>query len=501
MTTIKDYCLILSNDKEEIQPISAGLSLVEHALKLKIKNSIEETIYDKNYLKKGLKEYISQNNNLIKVTDDEEGIETIETENEFAQSLLNNPLDVFKKAEFISLDINGINEKELMKKEIFKDKKFKIDGYFTTKDLKKIEKLHRYYYKYKDRVYISLEGNTEPTSIEEAYKTVNIIKQEADIIKKLNPSPMESIVYAYDLVRDRKYKEDRNNPMEARNLSEILNQDKIVCLGYARHLEAILKHLNINCKVIILINQNDNIHHARCIIYVKDPKYNIDGVYCFDPTWESNKGNNNYLNQYFYFAKTINWFDENDNNKYNHDFLGIEELMNSVYKMLESKQYKKIGGLTISNINSYSYYTRNPRLVDSRTLLPFLPNYEKFDLKEIRKNMDKVIKAYNNPIPAETMIRLINNVRKLEFYSNPDKYQYNIDALYKIFVRSKWVFEKDQNIEVIRLLSIIFGEELDKTSPRENFKKFVRQEGILEDIEGVRFTKTLQLIAKQKERQ
>lgn len=157
-------------------------------------------------------------------------------------------------------------------------------------------------------IYFNVVGNDKLISFEEYKATVKVIDDIVKDIEKFNFSPMEKIMYVYDIVRDKVYAEvDENEDKNiSRNLSSVLLGNKIVCVGYAKIFRTILEKLGISSHEVYLYYPNKNGGHARNEVYIKDEKYAVDGVYYFDPTWDSKKSENDntYLFSYRYFAMT-----------------------------------------------------------------------------------------------------------------------------------------------------------------------------------------------------
>ena len=157
----------------------------------------------------------------------------------------------------------------------------------------------------------------------------------------MNMSPFEKYIYAYDIVkRFKKYntpKKDNKNidnlPGEvyinikssSRDLYQILDNDYIVCVGFANFLGDLLTKLgidNIDLPVFVdvsstkatkqidiskdewknltpeekhklitkqqsYIPKDDFSGHRRLMVHIKDEKYGIDGIYYSDPTWDN----------------------------------------------------------------------------------------------------------------------------------------------------------------------------------------------------------------------
>lgn len=143
-------------------------------------------------------------------------------------------------------------------------------------------------------------------TIEEAINASRQINDVVAEISKKKLSPFERFLCAYDFVTSKIYKEEsKNEPVEtSRNLIEILNGDKIVCVGYANMLCTILSRLGIPCTTQTVVcydpREKDFVNHMVCLVRMEDPKYKISGIYQSDPTEDAMKtkkfiyGNNSF---------------------------------------------------------------------------------------------------------------------------------------------------------------------------------------------------------------
>ena len=98
-------------------------------------------------------------------------------------------------------------------------------------------------------------------------------------INKYNLSPIEQIMYAYDLVRDRVYQleDDGEDYSVSRDISSVLFGDKIVCVGFAEIFSKVLDALNIRNVLFTIVGRKSG--HMRNAVYVNDSKYDIHGVF------------------------------------------------------------------------------------------------------------------------------------------------------------------------------------------------------------------------------
>lgn len=149
----------------------------------------------------------------------------------------------------------------------------------------------------------------------------NMVKSSQDL------SPLEKYVYAYNIVKKfKEYKENNNDKSSSRDLYKILDNHYMVCVGFAKLLNDLLSKLNINsiimhAKVEVVDGKNDkNIKteksgHQRIYVYLKDEKYNIDGYYLSDPTWDNDLEKDLYTHMLFNdkdksVLRKYEWIDE-----------------------------------------------------------------------------------------------------------------------------------------------------------------------------------------------
>ena len=115
---------------------------------------------------------------------------------------------------------------------------------------------------------------------------------DCEEITKRNYSPLEALYFVYFKYKERIYKDEkkRNKKYKSRSLNQIMKNDNIVCVGYANYLCAIASILNLNVYPLSWTNHNNpNRGHRECIAFVNDPKYNIQGIFTIDTTWDAKK--------------------------------------------------------------------------------------------------------------------------------------------------------------------------------------------------------------------
>lgn len=146
-----------------------------------------------------------------------------------------------------------------------------------------------------------------------SYNLKEYLNYERNLYQLIEPayhlSPFERYIYAYNITKNyKKYKENEQNRQQARNLYDILDNEYMVCVGFANLLSDLLFKLGIENKKIsgVALDKSyddyyqgkedlevekvttNNEHHSRIYVHIVDPKYGIDGIYIGDPTWDNN---------------------------------------------------------------------------------------------------------------------------------------------------------------------------------------------------------------------
>ena len=350
--------------------------------------------------------------------------------------------------------------------------------------LSEINRIHDVF-KASKNILLEIDGNTSPESISNCMKSVQIIDDFVSEVKSLNLSPIEQLMYVYDWVRDRVYKmEDKTDEKSvSRDLSSALLSGKIVCLGYANIFNIIAKKLGFSAKLFNLRDKNDEKHgHSRNIVYVKDDKYNIDGVYLFDTTWDSKKDDNSFLNKYLYFAKT---FDELKN---------IDERMNLVsidYPLLDNNMFMDIinrfekNGVFNMDTNQVKMINKLSNLIDKKGSLInelaitakkqgiVIPFNTDMDEEYILDKLYGYGELINTPIYAEKFLNILYNVRQVQYYKDPNKFPFDVDYFYLCACNSNWQFNNIPDAAFLHMIGL-YNKSLNKPG----MKKYVEDSHI-----------------------
>lgn len=348
-----------------------------------------------------------------------------------------------------------------------------------------------------ENIYINVEGNKNPVSIQEYKSSLIIVDEIINRIKKYDLSPLEQTMFAYDIVRDRVYQkeEEEESPRISRDLTSVLQGNKIVCLGYANILNAVLKGLNINSMVYLL--HNEEIGHARNVVRITDKKYKVDGIYFFDATFDSKKSeeSNNHFKKYDFFAKTKGEISPCDSSRFNEEtFNGLSPTtVIDFYELVEEKGITAVSRKTVDLINQIS------RFVDGKGLISMAALSFKSSMlpKEMRFDQEKVVERlfeyedlfFESSISPDTLLKVMYNVRKIEYYEEPEKYPFDVETFRSAVVKDNALGLNDKNRKLYRALRMGLAQ-LTRMN-QEDFDICAKDMNLEQNIGGVKLTSVL----------
>lgn len=307
-------------------------------------------------------------------------------------------------------------------------------------------------------------------------------------------------MYAYDLVRDRIYKEEteRESATTSRDLTSVLLGDKIVCVGYAHIFEKILKELGINVMTYKISNKDPKKNgHRRNVVYINDKKYKIEGIYYFDTTWDSKikEDNNDFLNKYRYFAKTKKEIETLQKKEFN-DATFIQFNQNISKEFEKSFDENGITGISkqlYRTINNISNLVDNKNLINPLMMVDPRLIKDKIEKEEIIKKLSYYSKLMDNPIDIIKLLKILYNVRKMEYYECPEKYKFDIETLFEIALNSRWSFKNSIESLLTELLRD-FGYWYNSESIKEQLENHKIKPYLELNIERVKLAKTLRKV-------
>lgn len=187
-----------------------------------------------------------------------------------------------------------------------------MDIHLSNKDYKDIKLLNKYK---NNNISIIYDGYVSCS-----YKDFINMRMCINYYKSLVPenfSPVEKIMFVYDIIKSLNYEEveEYESPFMAREIHNILNSGKIVCVGYSMLIKEILTELGIKTTSELINSNIDNddskvdpklCNHERNLVRVDDDKYNLHGIYSLDATWDSANEHEDSLDKYNNFLIPMN---------------------------------------------------------------------------------------------------------------------------------------------------------------------------------------------------
>ena len=406
-------------------------------------------------------------------------------------------------AEYVAFDFDIEKVKKYIEKNpILKSKKIVfLDSKITYQSILELEKT---FGNDTSLLYFKPSGNTEIISFNECKNTLKIINDIVEKVKRANFSQIEQIMYVYDIVKGRIYCEEGSEEDKSisRDLSKVLIQDKIVCTGYSVLLEKILEQLNIKVKSYYLQNKRDMKGHQRNIVYLKDSKYKIEGVYYLDATWDSKKSttDGNYLNYYYHFLKTKY---EIENNNYDDLVFGTfnSDFIDEFDRIVRENGLNAYDEKKIEQINELSFFIDGSSLIKKymyeEELKDFYINVlgnKPLDFDYTLDTLKRYYSMLNKPISGEVYTKALLSVRKVQYYENPNNIEFNLKEIYTAACLSSWKFS---STKTEKALTAIFDEKVEFEN-KKRVKTYLAENKVQEEIEKVKVARVLRKVLNNK---
>ena len=381
--------------------------------------------------------------------------------------------------------------------EFFKDKDIIIPGIYTVEKesyLKCLDVSNQIHALLPNaKLEVNVVGDFTISSLEDYKSAYKIIENIVELIKSLNLSPLEQIMFAYDIVKGRKYaiEETEEDAYKSRDLISSVLGDKIVCVVFSTIFEAILSCLGIKNKSIALeaVDDKRKPGHERTTVYVDDDKYGVHGHFLFDVTFDSKSDSQtDYQNNYQFFLKTSEDMSLVDRKMNlimtNADFL-YPSYIYQVFKELPDN-YSQVDYLRVCRRMGFNYYLKNLGL---NTIEIESENNSK---EKLIKAFKTIYESFNNPIEPEKFVELLYNVKKVEYYLNPTDTPFSIDDLKKSIKLNQFTIMRIDRQTKIFINNILnMDEESFYKAEREKLYKRTLTENKEREIETIKLTRKL----------
>ncbi len=218
------------------------------------------------------------------------------------------------------------------------------------------------------------------------------------IIEKEDLSPFERVLRIYDIVKTLEY--DPNDLLESLDLlPSIVLTSKASSLGFNRLFSFILRRYKISSFIGRIKTEKDRVSYIS-LVYLKDDKYDLDGIYVFDPSMDSLPKDNYKSDE----IRLIN---------YNYFGLKLIDINNSLYGDT------LIGALAIIAIEDYAYSNEKRLSNKNQEIAKEFKELEttfKMNFEKLYNNMSLTL-----PIPFGTLKKCIKNV----YGENPNLKDYD----------------------------------------------------------------------------
>lgn len=344
-----------------------------------------------------------------------------------------------------------------------------------------------------DNIYFMVDGNEHFVSIAEYSQTVDYVDNIVAHVKELNFSTLEEDMYVFDLVRDREYSEEDNKDESyiSRDLTSVVLGDKIVCAGFSALFNAILTKLGHTIMPFRLDAKTNAVAHQRNLEYVNDEKYGVEGLFFFDTTFgckKKNKGND-FLSSYKYFAQTFKMFEKLDRGalkcktyEYFEDS-SIDAIENQLKR--EKYIFELFALIRFEDINKMLTFIGEKRIDYSQEIVP----------DDIIEKLFLISMLASRSINSKTFLKILYNVRKRQYYENPEKYLFDINIITEILAKS--FVADDEPDPLDKLISFLSGIEMivDEKKAENRVLKFMNEDSRELDMARIKLTRTLKNIS------
>ncbi|MCH5166281.1 MAG: hypothetical protein J1F35_00175 [Erysipelotrichales bacterium] len=328
-------------------------------------------------------------------------------------------------------------------------------------------------------IYLNVDGDCLISSLDDYKKAYEKIYNIVNLIKSLNLSPLEQVMFAYDICKDRQFKQGTTEEemYKSCDLISSLNDEFIICAGYDAIFRAILTNLGISSKSVILegTSEFNKEGHVRTAVYIDDPKYNVEGHYFFNVTADAKKDeSDDYKNKYGFFARTFEEIILADKLK---GFAMTEEKYlypNYIYELFKGLKdtYSYTDFIKLRTSNKFNFYLKNLGIPQVKI------QSEGNKKEDLMKALERIYESFNRPVEPETFVELLYNVRKAEYCLNPNSTPFSIEDLkegVKINQFSRIFLDQQTKEYIANVLQITEREYLEREQDRL-FRKTLTQE-------------------------
>ena len=138
----------------------------------------------------------------------------------------------------------------------------------------------------------------------------------------------------------------------------------------------------------------------------------------------------------------------------------------------------------------------NVPLISKHIFSPDFPDFLKPNINDVKSKIKNLITYFEKPLTADIYIQALYNVRRIEYYKNPNKYPFTFKDFYRILVNSKWQFShKDIN----NLLYTLATDDKRLIMDLDDLDNYFKENNLNRSMQYLRLTRTLKTIYEKKE--
>ena len=348
-----------------------------------------------------------------------------------------------------------------------------ILGNVNTLDTETLKKAYNYF-KECPNIYCFDEVQAKHKTIEECIKDIEKPDEIVKQIKAYDYSPFEQLLYAYDIISE---------------LFQQGNKGLIDNSESSTLFEVVATKLGIPVKTVQMASKSDRHINYLNAVYLKDDKYGIEGVYYIDIPSNKTYIKDAALGAYLGFAKTKSQYEVITNN----------ELEDLTFPAMTEKLFYDIQEISSFDINMPEKYKKTfyrvAHFLGDRLFTYYLGTGNQ---EEVINYIGKYDKLFKNRINNITFLEALVNVRKNEYFENPQKYTLSEEELIKtvalsLFDSKKYSeeasFAEEFFLEVPDAIECI-TDELSEYSEQNNLSKQIEQVRVAKVLSKVLETKT-----------
>ena len=335
-------------------------------------------------------------------------------------------------------------------------------------------------------------------------KQINIVSNiEKEIKKHPKLSPLEQSMYAYDLLRTNMAKTLENDTEEEKEFNKFADKFMEPSFFYAPLYTEILRRLNI---ASITGTGYFNNYETRkyTIAYIIDRKYNIEGVYYFDPginskiamensleIYDSEEDNSilSTLKNYSGFAKTKGDIEFSGYLDFDFIFADFDHGYINDLENIENGIITEDLNLLTMKLNNISMFIDKTNIICDTNIF-----YDSEAVSNIKIDVERYDRLFDNEIDANKFLEILFNVRRVEYLHNSNIFRLSTDELKDILYNSDVAF-KNTSIELdVKDTLALSKEETKRMETRmksemeNNFENFTTKHDISNKIKKLKLS-------------